>query len=1314
MKKRIIFIAVLSLALCFFFSCKEKDTPNEDDNPPVVNPPGTEHTHTWGNWQESKKATCTEAGEKTRKCNSCNQAETEVIPALNHNFKDGYCTRCTEIDPTNTEMVDGREFVSVIVSNSGVLSFSRLKCASKYVLTISNASEEKRTIELDKTQGSYSLESLPAGRTMVTLTAYEKLEIKVENETHYQDVPISTATDEFRITKVNNTYTLQRLKYTDEYITLEGFYDEPRTDSQTKEAYYLYETIYKAPSLSSIMNNSHIKNDKNFKLKDSSKYKLVYYESNGTTSFTLGANHYMNVERASYMKYYIAVVEKDTEIEVKRYPIKTYGLTTAEIEFKQLTITEENGIRQVETKDLLNSPISMTEGDILPNQQIYTSSIEEGLLARTSLYSVIERDEDLVVPASNASSKVILYFYEEELVREDCQEYENISKEFNLTESEYGWTLRAITQEKNVTIPAYIVGKPVVSASFYNSPLETLTLSEGITMWIVSLNDCANIEKIVLPSTITYMGYQSFNGVRRGCEIYCNFSKSKGDSFVTNWNQIAGSFYTYDTYYIDTPIIKDGCQVQILDGKGVITGYTDEFMGTFPESVSFGLKEYPIFEIRFFGFSDFESLHIPDGIKIIGDNAFADYNNLVNITIPNSITNIGNNAFAGCSSLTNVYFEGSIEDWCQIQFSTLDSNPMAYASHFYLKNTNNQWQELTHIEIPDTISEIGSYQFNGFNNVLSIEISNSVTNIGSSAFLNCNKLIEIYNFSDLNITIGSANYGYIGYYAKAIHTVPEESNLVEKDDFLFIKGNDNVYSLIAYMGKNTEIVFPNDINGNTYVIQSSIFENDENLTSVTLSTGVTGIGVSAFKNCENLTTVVIPSSTTTIDSSVFSGCNNINMLSIPISLSSYFTKSNLRQIIITEAESIKANAFSNCTNLKNIMIPSGVKTIESKAFYNCKQLTNVYFEGSIEDWCQIQFSTLESNPMYYASHFYLRNSIHNWEEIKSIEIPDTITKIGNYQFYGFSYLTSVKFSDQLESIGNNAFANCSNIGSVILPNVSSVGNNAFENCRSLEILEIPKVTALGEAAFSNCGNLIKISVSANYLASIEKSKLEEVIITSGEIIERDAFKDCTNLTNITLASSITTINQSFLQHSIHLYYEGSIESWCNINIPDGLTGYPIQFYLRNANLEWEEVTNLEIPDSITKIGSYQFVNFIYITSVELSNHLEIIGYNAFTGCAISSLIIPKGVTTLNESFSYCKNLETIILPKSIKEVVAAFDGCPNSKKIYYEGTAEDWKKVTITSNSSSDRYTVYYYSEDKPVLHGNYWHYVDGVLKEWE
>jgi hypothetical protein len=137
-----------------------------------------------------------------------------------------------------------------------------------------------------------------------------------------------------------------------------------------------------------------------------------------------------------------------------------------------------------------------------------------------------------------------------------------------------------------------------------------------------------------------------------------------------------------------------------------------------------------------------------------------------------------------------------------------------------------------------------------------------VTSIGDYAFDGCYKLVEVYNLSSLKITAGYSSYGYVGYYAKVIHTSLSEPSILATtaDGYTFCYVNDTGY-LVGYTGSETDLVLPSSFvyNGTTvttYQINQHAFYWNTQLTSVTIPSSVTFIGSGAFNGCNRLTRVV--------------------------------------------------------------------------------------------------------------------------------------------------------------------------------------------------------------------------------------------------------------------------------------------------------------------------------------------------------------------------------------------------------------------------------------------------------------------------
>ena len=199
-----------------------------------------------------------------------------------------------------------------------------------------------------------------------------------------------------------------------------------------------------------------------------------------------------------------------------------------------------------------------------------------------------------------------------------------------------------------------------------------------------------------------------------------------------------------------------------------------------------------------------------------------------------------------------------------------------------------------------------------------------------------------------------------------------------------------------------------------------------------------------------------------------------------------------------------------------------------------------------------------------------------------------------------SYIKYVTLPDDLTSIGESAFRECSSLTSITIPNsVTSIRGYAFFYCSSLTSITIPNsVTSIGDFAFFGCYGLKSVTLGNS--------------VTS---IGYRVFYGCSSLTSVTIPNSVTIIGESA--------FEGC--SW---------------------------LTSVTIGNSVTSIGNYAFRGCYRLTSITIPNSVMEIGKNAFNNCTgLTSITLPNSVTSIGDgAFTYCSGLTSITIPNSVTSI----------------------------------------------------------------
>ena len=430
---------------------------------------------------------------------------------------------------------------------------------------------------------------------------------------------------------------------------------------------------------------------------------------------------------------------------------------------------------------------------------------------------------------------------------------------------------------------------------------------------------------------------------------------------------------------------------------------------------------------------------IPASVTIIEESAFLDCKKLTTITIPNSVTSIGKYAFEECSSLTSVTIGNGVTSIGDYAFSDC--------------------KKLTSITIPNSVTSIGEGAFAGCSGLTSVTIGNGVTSIGDSTFEGCKRLVSI------TIPESVTSIGYNAF---------DDTELFnhQPDGLVYI--GKVAYRYKGAMPNNVSIT----IKDGTLEINDCAFLDCKKLTAITIPNSVTSIGNSAFYNCTGLTSITIPKGVISIGGFAFEGCTRLTTVNwnatACTSAGSYdsqiFKNTNLTTVNIGDGvTTIPPYAFDECRELKSITIPNSVTSIGKSAFFCCFGGGRIYYTGDVAGWCRISRLSGDLGP---------RTLYIDGKKVESeLIIPNNVTSIGDFAFYGRKGLTSVTLGNSVTSIGEYAFYGCSGLTSVAIPDsVTSIGEWAFNGCSGLTSVIIGNgVTSIDRYAFNNCDKLTSIT-----------------------------------------------------------------------------------------------------------------------------------------------------------------------------------------------------------------------------------------------
>ena len=840
---------------------------------------------------------------------------------------------------------------------------------------------------------------------------------------------------------------------------------------------------------------------------------------------------------------------------------------------------------------------------------------------------------------------------------------------------------------------------------------ETYTIPTGVEeICDGAFDNSDNLKTIVIPNTVQRIGQNAFDGCRR-------LERLDIPASVT--------YIAPEAFFFVT------CPITVAEGN---TSYFDE------NDVIYSTGK----KLLLYAGAVEGAFQIPDGVEEIGAAAFSGAK-LSDVTIPGSVTDIGRAAFFNCRQLQSVTLPGSVQ--------SLGNQLFGYCNN------------LVEATIGDGISVIPAMIFDNCTALTSVSIPKTVTRIESSAFIGCDALETVHYAGSAeeweavtieynNEALDNANFYFNGETGGLLPGKVTLTGAVAGENGITVSwrraanaARYNVYRKAAGEADWTIIATVEDTSYTDAAVEMGV------LYTYTVR-GIASDGETLSPSTTDVTVLM------TDRPSGGCGVNGPDDYSVRWVLGEDGTLTISGTGAMYDEE---MPWWEFESQIKRVVIESGVTTVGSYAFSGCRNLTAVELPDTL---------TAIGDYAFAGSG------------IAEITIPDGVVTIGASAFWGTA-LADVVIPDSVTTIGAGAFWETKLVDVVIPDSVTTIGESAFRYCWEMKTLHLGSgLTTVEDYAFDRCEAAVTLSagnqalvLEDNALLNAEKTRLiqyfegpkdtdraeaytipagvEEicsgafdccddlktiVIPNTVQRIGQEAFGQCDNLEGLTIPASVTQIEDNafyFNVYPVHVAAENTV--YCSENgmvysknkdtlyyagtavgaysIPNSVVSVGPAAAARAA------ITSVTIPASVESIGDGAFELCEQLQTITFLGSVKELGVGAFSGCfSLTGVTIPEGMKVIRESaFSRCTGLRSVTIPKSVTTIEwGAFEACDALLDVYYAGSKADWERINIDEYNAPLIDAAIHYDGSTTVLVpdvvvlGEAKANADGVVVTWE
>ena len=683
-------------------------------------------------------------------------------------------------------------------------------------------------------------------------------------------------------------------------------------------------------------------------------------------------------------------------------------------------------------------------------------------------------------------------------------------------------------------------------------------------------------------------------------------------------------------------------------------------------------------EYVFWGASSITNVVLSEGVQSIPRNAFGwsgSFPKLEHVLIPASVTNIDTEAFS--------VFHGRVAvtvDPANAVYSSWNGMLLTKDGTRLLQGVNGDVTippgvtsidayafyecNLTSLTIPPGVTSIGERAFCNCSNLTDLTIPDSVTDIGDFAFDACQNLEEVWLPRHLEGKL-SANVfancdrATVNYYDKAYTvTFRTEEGVVEQRQCPTGTTVGTLPSTPTYAGYAFEGWWT--AADGEQASEATVVTNDVTYYAKWRGTATVGDYTYAYSVLNGQAEIGTGEPEEFSEAAISPAPSGTVV--IPSTLGGY------------PVTGIGEYAFESCTDMTDVEIPESVVSIRAEAFGGCEGLANVeiprnvmYIDVTAFGFCY-RFTVDPANAVYSSRNGLLlskdgRTLVRGVNG--DIEIPSSVTEIGDSAFDGCPLLESVTIPDGVLDIGAHAFYCCDGLENILIPqSVTNIGTRAFGSCYNLRSFAVDPANRFYSARdgflLNKDGTVLVQGVN------VVEARIPDGVTTIGEA----AFEDCFRLECVEIPDSVTAIGD---------WAFSVCESLAGVVIPVGVT------VIGDSAFSWCGLTCVTVPGNVKAIGERAFYGCWKLEGLEIARGVESIGREAFGDSRLTTVTIPDSVTDVGErAFVDCGELREVWLPRRLEGQLDpdVFLGCDDA----------------LALNYYDDLYTVVFKSDEEGVV----------------